>query len=157
MRIPIINETREAFPEVAFDAIKNSALGKSYELTLVIASSTLAKRLNLTYRNKNHATDILSFPLSKNEGEIYICQSVARKKAREFGVTYEKYFALLFIHGCAHLKGYDHGDTMEAFEAKLQKELDEQTKSKNGAKHRNRNRRGHLSDEGRHRQRQGKK
>lgn len=144
MLISIINETKAAFPEVAFDAIKNSALGKSYELTVIIASPALVKRLNLTYRNKNHATDILSFPLSKNEGEIYLCQNAARKKAKEFGVTYEKYFTLLFIHGCAHLKGYDHGDTMEAFEAKLQRKLNRQTKSKDGTKHRNRNRRRHL-------------
>ncbi len=144
MGISIINETKAAFPKVAFDFIKNTVLGKSYELTVIIASPAIVKRLNLTYRDKNHPTDILSFPLSKSEGEIYLCQSAARKKAKEFGLSYEKYFTLLFIHGCAHLKGYDHGVRMEAFEAKLQRKLNEQTKSKDGTQYRNRNRRRHL-------------
>jgi rRNA maturation RNase YbeY len=60
----------------------------------------------------------LSFPLSKTEGEIYICLSVARKDANKFEMSYEKFLHLLMVHGCLHLVGHDHGSTMEALEEK---------------------------------------
>lgn len=119
MRVKIINETTASFPKISFQAIKDIALGRSYRLNFIIVPPARIKRLNLVYRDKDHATDILSFPLSKNEGEIYLCQSEARKKSKEFGMTYEEYFQKLFIHGCAHLKGYDHGRKMEMFETKI--------------------------------------
>jgi probable rRNA maturation factor len=113
------NATRAKLPRVDFHAIKNEILGRHYSLTLTIVGATEVKRLNLTYRDKKSATDILSFPLSKIEGEIYICPEEARKEAKKFARTYANFIVFLFIHGCVHLKGFDHGGTMEDIEAKL--------------------------------------
>ena len=78
----IINQTRAGIPAKArFRAIKEAALGNDYDLSLIFTTPARIEKLNLIYRNKDKPTDILSFPLSKKEGEIYICQSEARKEA----------------------------------------------------------------------------
>lgn len=104
-----------------FDQIKKAVLGSEYELSLVFCSAKKIQELNKIYRNINKPTDILSFPLSKNSGEILICKSETRKMMKEFGRTYENFLVFLFIHGCVHLKGYDHGAKMEKVEEKFRK------------------------------------
>ena len=115
----IENEARQKVPRFDFETIKNDILGEKYELTLIFTNSSNIKKLNTIYRDKEHATDILSFPLSETEGEIYICQSEARKEATKFERTFENFIPFLFIHGCVHLKGYDHGGTMESIEKEI--------------------------------------
>lgn len=96
-------------------------LGKEYECSLVIISPQRSRILNRTYRNKDTSTDILSFPLESNEGEIFIDLTTARAKSALFERSYQNFIGFLFIHGLFHLKGYDHGDTMERQEKKIRK------------------------------------
>ena len=110
-------------PRVDFHAIKDEILGKKYSLSFTIIEPTKMKVMNLTYRNKNSATDILSFPLSKDEGEIYICPEEAEKEAVKFERDYNNFVVFLFIHGCVHLKGFDHGCTMEELEVVYRKKF----------------------------------
>ena len=77
--------------------------------------------LNRTYRQLDKATDILSFPLSEKEGEIYICKSEADKEAPKFGRNSENFILFLYIHGLVQLKGFDHSSTMESIEAGIRK------------------------------------
>ena len=120
-RFSLVNETSATLPRVAFRVMAAAALGKTYRLTLVITSAARMKKLNAIYRDKDEPTDILSFPLTAREGEMYICLSEARKEAGRFDRTYANFLAFLFIHGCVHLKGHDHGAIMESVEAKLRK------------------------------------
>jgi probable rRNA maturation factor len=106
-----------------FKEIKDKILGKDYDLSWAFITPKEIQKLNLTYRNLNKPTDILSFPLSKTVGELYICKSESRKEARKFDRDYENFIDFIFIHGCVHLKGYDHGSTMERIEAKFRKEF----------------------------------
>lgn len=106
-----------------FELIKQAALGKNYALSFVFTDAQKMRKLNLIYRNINKPTDILSFPLSKNEGEIYICKSEARKEAKKFDRQLNNFIDFLFIHGCVHLKGYDHGKKMELAEEKLRQKF----------------------------------
>ena len=115
----VSNKTRNVIPFVPFEAIKNAALGTYYVLSVAIVTPVEIQKLNLTYRNINKPTDILSFPLSEKEGEIYICISETKKEAVKFDRSYENFLAFIFIHGCVHLKGYDHGGTMEGIEEKI--------------------------------------
>ncbi len=101
--------------------MKEKVLGKKYELSLVIATEAELKRLNTTYRDKQETTDILSFPLSDTSGEIYLCPQDATRQAPNFDMEPIEFMGFLFIHGLLHLKGYDHGSTMEHEEAKLVK------------------------------------
>lgn len=103
--------------------MKLAILGKDYGLSWAFISENEIRRLNRIYRNIDAPTDILSFPLSKKEGEIYICLTEAKKEAPKFGREYENFLGFLFIHGLAHLKGYDHGSTMESIETKFRKKF----------------------------------
>ncbi len=119
----INNIGRGQVPRLPFEQIKKSALGSKYDLSLIFTTPAKIKKLNLLYRNKNKPTDILSFPISKKEGEIYICLSEAKKEKKKFDRDYENFLAFLFIHGCVHLKGYDHGGTMERIESKIRRKF----------------------------------
>jgi rRNA maturation RNase YbeY len=117
----IINKTKGRLPSLPFVQIKDTVLGKKYVLNLVFVGKKTSQKLNNTYRQINKPTDILSFSLSKKEGEIFINPDKARKKAKEFGRKYDNYLAFLFIHGLYHLKGLDHGEKMEKAEAKIRR------------------------------------
>jgi len=106
-----------------FEEIKNAILGSKYELSFVFISSQKIQELNRKYRNINKPTDILSFPLSKTTGEIFICKTEAKKMMTEFDRKYENFLVFLFIHGCVHLKGFDHGDKMEKVEEKFRRKF----------------------------------
>ncbi|MDE2021287.1 MAG: rRNA maturation RNase YbeY [Patescibacteria group bacterium] len=96
-------------------------MGRSYELHLIFVTPKEIQRLNKIYRDQDRPTDILSFPLGENLGEIYICPSETRAAAKLFDRSYENFLSFLFIHGCVHLKGYDHGGTMERIEVAVRK------------------------------------
>lgn len=103
-------------PNIQFLKIKEKILGKDYNLTIVFCTPKESQERNNSYRNKNYPTNILSFPLDKNKGEIYVSLSTVRRDAKKFEMSYEKFLHLLIIHGMLHLKGFDHGSTMEKLE-----------------------------------------
>jgi probable rRNA maturation factor len=103
-------------PVVPFLSIKEALLGKTYDLTIIFCSPEESRLRNKTYRDKDYPTNILSFPLSPTEGEIYISLVTARRDAKKFEMSYQKFLHLLIIHGILHLKGHDHGSTMEQLE-----------------------------------------
>jgi probable rRNA maturation factor len=116
--------TKGKLPSLPFANYKEAVLGKVYDLTLNFVSPTTIHKLNRDYRQHDKVTDILSFPLNKKTGEIFICLSYANKKAKSFDRTPVNYLSFLVIHGLVHLKGFDHGDIMEAEEKKYRKKFD---------------------------------
>ncbi len=119
----ITNKTRSTPQRVSFVAMKNRILGGNYELSLVFVGNKDSQKLNKKYRGKNKPTNVLSFPLEKNSGEIFICLPVAKKEARNFDKSVNNFIAYLFIHGLLHLKGMKHGTMMDKAEEKFQKEF----------------------------------
>lgn len=116
-----IVSTVRHYPRVDYEKIKTDILGRSYTLTLVFVGTTRARAYNQAYRQKSYVPNVLSFPLTKDTGEVIICPVVARKEAAAHGLTYQGYITYLFIHGLLHLKGYDHGATMDKHEARYRK------------------------------------
>lgn len=121
--VSIRNTTKGKLPRLPFSDIKNAILGEDYELSLAFVSPKESHKINLATRGKDKPTNILSFPLEKKSGEIVICLSYAKKEAPKFEREYENYIAFLFIHGLIHLKGFDHGVTMENIEKKFRKQF----------------------------------
>ncbi len=113
--LEIVSETG-TIPNVPVLNIKEKILGKKFNLNLIYCSPNKSRELNRTYRDKDYPTNILTFPLSESEGEIYICRSVARAGHKEFDMSYAKFLTLLVVHGMLHLKGVDHGEAMEKLE-----------------------------------------
>ena len=113
-----IRRTVKSSPVLPFARIARKLLGTHYYLSLVICGDELAKRVNKQYRKKSYSPNVLSFPLGKNEGEIFLNVRAGAREAKKFGVPLQERIALLFIHGCLHLKGLRHGRTMDTTEQK---------------------------------------
>lgn len=104
---------RGSVPRIPFEAIAKHVLDSRYELSLVICGDDLAQRMNATYRKKTYRPNVLSFPLDKTSGEIFLNLRCAEREAKKYSISVRNRFALLFVHGLYHLKGLDHGDAME--------------------------------------------
>ena len=118
----VANKTKNKIPALPFSAIKNDILGKKYSLSLAFVDKKISRKINKTYRNKNKATNILSFALAKKEGEIVLCPEVIKIEAqnpkKNFNKSYRQLVGFLVIHGMLHLKGLKHGKKMEKAEEK---------------------------------------
>lgn len=94
------------------------------ELTIRLVGAEEGQELNRTYRHKDYATNVLSFPAEVPDGlldipllgDLVICVPVVEREAREQNKALEAHWAHLVIHGCLHLLGYDHIDDEEAEE-----------------------------------------
>jgi len=113
-----ITSTVKKYPAHQYQAIKDTILGKRYNLSLVFIGTKKAAQLNEQYRKKTYSPNVLSFPLDERTGEIFICPKVATAQAAKYDLSVEGYVAFLFIHGLLHLKGHDHSDTMDKQEQK---------------------------------------
>ena len=117
--IDIRTTLRGPVPRIPFERIVHAVLGKKYELSLVICGDTLARGMNRTYRKKTYAANVLSFPLSRSEGEIFLNVRASEREAKKYAVSKPARLALLFVHGLLHLKGLPHGRTMESEERRI--------------------------------------
>ena len=104
---------------IPYKEIGEAILGPGYELSLVICGDTLATRMNTEHRRKTYSPNVLSFPLDKREGEIFLNVRKAEREARLYGIPLRERLAYLYVHGCFHLKGLDHSDAMEREEARI--------------------------------------
>ena len=123
MSFTLTNTTKEKLPDHPFKKMAERVLGEKYDLSLVIVDAKEIQRLNLENRNKDEPTDILSFPLNDQAGEIFLCLSETKKEALKFERDFDNFVGFLFIHGLLHLKGFDHSSTMESNEQIIRQEF----------------------------------
>jgi len=80
------------------------------DVDLYLTDDEEIRVLNRTYRNRDKATDVLSFPLkdkwNSSLGEIIISVETADRQKEEQSLGEE--ILQLFVHGLLHLLGYDH-------------------------------------------------
>jgi len=122
------------------EAIKSDILGKEYSLSFAFVDENQSHEINKKYRQKDRPTNVLSFSLSKNSGEILLCKSVAKREVKEknsLGKNFNEWLLFLVIHGMLHLKGMDHGGTMEKAEKFYYTKYDQEYKSRNRRRIRN--------------------
>lgn len=106
-----------------YEHIRRAILGARYELSVASVSPEKARALNKKYRGKSYVPDVLAFPLSKTEGEIVLNSKAIVREAKKRNVHARLFATQLFIHACLHLKGYDHGKSMERAERLYLKKL----------------------------------
>ena len=94
--------------------VKNRVLGKNYDLSFSYAENGEMRRLNKLYRKKDYPANVLSFPLSSNEGEILI----NKKYQKNAGLSF-----YLFIHSLLHLSGLKHSKKMDEKELEIMQEF----------------------------------
>jgi rRNA maturation RNase YbeY len=117
--IAITKTIHGRLPSLPFARLKSAVLGEKYWLSVVIAGDHLTRRLNREYRGKDKPANVLSFPLTDEEGELFLNPRAALRDAPAFHMREHDFLLLLFIHGLLHLKGYEHGRTMEEAEQKF--------------------------------------
>ena len=96
--------------------------GKDAEVSVSFVSNNEIRKLNKTYRNKDSVTDVLSFPLTSEDGtvelnpetgavqlgDVVISLETAVKQAQNYGHSLEREVGFLTVHSMLHLLGYDH-------------------------------------------------
>jgi probable rRNA maturation factor len=122
LAMPVEVMRRGAGKKYPARAIKNTALEvlrllkrENTELSVALVGNPEIRRLNAKYRNKNYATDVLSFPAEDHLpgpvrllGDVVISVDKTRAQARQRGRTLKEEMTTLLIHGIMHLLGYDH-------------------------------------------------
>lgn len=101
------------------------------EVTIRLVTPEEGRTLNNTYRDKDYATNVLSFPYGNDpilQGDIAICPEVVAREAAGQGKSLEAHYAHLVVHGMLHLLGWDHetdaaAKAMEARERKILADL----------------------------------
>ena len=105
-------------------------------LDIYITDEDEGRELNLEARQKNYATNILSYPSDLPVaiiglmptlplGELIICHAVMIREAAEQNKEAVQHISHLLIHGILHLLGFDHElgqaeqDEMERFEIEI--------------------------------------
>ena len=98
---------------------------KKLGLSVTFCGNDYIHELNKNYRNKDAATDVLSFAIEDGEdkefieklgnvysvreiGDIVISYEKANEQAKEYGHSLKRELCFLFTHGILHLLGYDH-------------------------------------------------
>ena len=97
------------------------------EVTIRLVDEEEGRHLNKTYRGKDYATNVLTFPLTEVPhliGDIVICASVVKSEAVGQNKPLEAHYAHLTVHGLLHLQGYDHeieaqAELMESIETAI--------------------------------------
>jgi probable rRNA maturation factor len=95
------------------------------ELSLVFTDDEAIREINAEWRNKDKATNVLSFPAFPLEpggmpgpmlGDIVIARETVEREALELEKSFDDHLTHLLVHGFLHLFGYDHIETEDAEE-----------------------------------------
>jgi probable rRNA maturation factor len=111
-----------------------AAVGLDGDVEVLLTDDATLRRLNRSFRGKNRATDVLSFPAAENPdgyagnyaGDLAISLDTAARQAARFGHSLRDEVRILLLHGLLHLTGMDHeadGGEMAAREGELRREL----------------------------------
>ena len=119
--LSIVNHTKGKLPRLPFANMKDVILGKRYDLSISFVTPHTSQELNRTHRGKDNPTNILSFELTKKSGELVIEPRRVKRDAVAFDMDFKNFLGFLLIHGMLHLKGMQHGSTMERQEKKFLK------------------------------------
>ena len=95
----------------------NTALQRDASMTLRIVDEAEGRELNKQYRNKDYATNVLTFVYDDAEslcGDVVICAPVVKREATAQHKSLLAHYAHLTIHATLHLQGYKHENDIDA-------------------------------------------
>ena len=81
------------------------------EIGVRIVDADEGRALNLQYRDKDYATNVLTFDYAREPvvmADLVLCAPVVEREAREQRKTLSAHYAHLLVHGTLHAQGYDH-------------------------------------------------
>ena len=92
------------------------ALALDAEITVRIVDMEEGRQLNRDYRQKDYATNVLTFDYTQEPvvtADLVLCAPVVAREAAEQNKTLAEHYAHLLVHGTLHAQGWDH-ETSEA-------------------------------------------
>ena len=97
------------------------------EITIRIVDAQEGKTLNSQYRQKDYATNVLTFDYAHKPvviADLVLCAEVIEREAMEQGKSLQSHYAHMLVHGVLHAQGWDHetdqeAEAMESLEAKI--------------------------------------
>lgn len=107
---------RAALPRAHLKQWMTHALLRDAELTVRVVGEEEARALNLGFRQKDYATNVLTFDYTQRpvvSADLVLCGPVVAREAAEQGKTLAAHYAHLLVHATLHAQGYDH-ETNEA-------------------------------------------
>ncbi|SDC89550.1 probable rRNA maturation factor [Paracidovorax valerianellae] len=131
-RFPEAQEHRAALPRHAAARFIRHALSSDAEITVRIVDAEEGQALNREYRQKDYATNVLTFDYAQEPvvmADLVLCAPVVAREAREQNRDLRAHYAHLLVHGTLHAQGWDHetsaedADEMEAYETAILEEL----------------------------------
>jgi probable rRNA maturation factor len=94
-----------------FGAKALKLIGMGGEVAILVTTNRRIRELNRSYRRKDHATDVLSFPGDSklgHTGDIAISAEIAQVNSTKLRHSLAVELKVLILHGILHLGGYDH-------------------------------------------------
>ena len=119
---------RAALPRHSVVRWIRHALESDAEITVRIVGSDEGQALNRDYRQKDDATNVLTFDYTRAPlvtADLVLCAPVIAKEAKDNKKTLATHYAHLLVHGTLHAQGYDHetsskdAEAMEALEVEI--------------------------------------
>ncbi len=111
LNLQIASEHSDIPSKAQFRKWAKAALRVDTEVTIRVVDAAEGRELNLAYRGKDYATNVLTFPLAEEPhlmGDIIICAPIVTAEAKTQQKCIEAHYAHLTVHGVLHLHGYDH-------------------------------------------------
>jgi probable rRNA maturation factor len=102
---------RKALPRASVARWIAQALMRPGEMGVRIVDAGEGRSLNLQYRGKDYATNVLTFDYAREPvvtADLVLCAPVVQREAREQRKTLSAHYAHLLVHGTLHAQGYDH-------------------------------------------------
>jgi len=108
---------RAALPRHKVARWLRHALQTDAEITVRIVDTIEAQALNRDYRQKDYATNVLTFDYTQEPivtADLVLCAPVVAAEAKEQGKTLQEHYAHLLVHGALHAQGWDHDEDEDA-------------------------------------------
>lgn len=126
--------TNAEFTAWCMAALRGARAGRApTEVALRVVGADEMRALNASYRGRDYATNVLSFPAELPPGvqlprtplgDILFCTEVVLREAAEQAKPPRAHWAHMTVHGVLHLLGHDHeveteAELMEALERRV--------------------------------------
>lgn len=126
-KIEITDEITETAKRACEETLSYEKCDFDAQISLTFVDNEEIRRLNKEFRQKDAATDVLSFPMLEFDengdiidadydvdggeivlGDIVISAERALSQAEEYGHSFLREVTFLVVHSMLHLLGYDH-------------------------------------------------
>ena len=123
---------RAALPRHTVARCIRHALDADAEITVRIVDAEEGQALNRDYRQRDYATNVLTFDYATEPlvmADLVLCAPVVAREAAELKKPLAEHYAHLLVHGTLHAQGWDHetsaedADEMESYETAIMQEL----------------------------------